>query len=166
MRDSHVVCALYYSKDNLWQIYWKIEIMEIVRFLGSHERARLAPQCTSDEKIARFKISQFYVIKIYHRVKNDYWHNWIYTKRVVSRHWTIITVSKYYRFHNKNLFSNHKCTASHYIICYILYIKFTYQTMDYQPEYSRFSNWYSLQCLVPRMNHLPPLWWSTFRLLA
>ena len=32
---------------------------------------------------------------------NDYWHSWIYTKRVVFRHLTITTVSKYYRFNHK-----------------------------------------------------------------
>ena len=32
------------------------------------------------------------------------------------RHLTIITVSKYYRFHDKNFLGNHKCTASHYMI--------------------------------------------------
>ena len=37
-------------------------------------------------------------------------------KRVVFRHLTIIIVSKYYRFHDKNFLGNHKCTASHYII--------------------------------------------------
>ena len=70
------------------------------------------------EKIARFNISQFYVIKIDHWVHctNDYWHSWIYTKIVGFRHLTIITVSKYYRFHDKNFLGNHKCTASHYII--------------------------------------------------
>ena len=41
--------------------------MQIV--LGNHERARLAHQCASDEKFARFNISQFYVIKIIHQVQ-------------------------------------------------------------------------------------------------
>ena len=37
--------------------------------LSDHERALLAHQCTIGEKIARFNISQFYVIKINHRVQ-------------------------------------------------------------------------------------------------
>ena len=40
---------------------------------------------------------------------------------------------------------------------------FIYQTNDNQQWCSRLSNWYSLRCLGPCMNHLPPVWWSTFR---
>ena len=29
----------------------------------------------------------------------------------------------------------------------------------------RFSNWFSLRCLQPWMNHLPPVWWSNFRFI-
>ena len=29
---------------------------------------------------------------------------------------TIITLLKYYRFHDKNFFGNHKCTANNYIM--------------------------------------------------
>ena len=43
--------------------------MHNVRVLSNHERALLAHQCTFGEKIARFDISQFYVIKINHRVQ-------------------------------------------------------------------------------------------------
>ena len=43
--------------------------MQNVRVLSNHERALLAYQCTFGEKIARFNISQFYVIKINHRVQ-------------------------------------------------------------------------------------------------
>ena len=46
----------------------------------------------------------------------DYWPSWIYTKRAVIGHLTIITVSKYYRFQYKNFLGNHKCTIMHYII--------------------------------------------------
>ena len=62
-------------------------------------------------------MSQIYVIKVNHRVgpTNGYWHSWIYTKRVVFHHLTIITVSYYYCYHDKNTLGNHKCTASHYI---------------------------------------------------
>ena len=90
--------------------------MQNVRVLSNHKRALLSHRCTFREKIARFNISQFYVIKINHWVKNDYWHNRVYTKRVVFHHLTIITVSKYYGFHDKNFLGNHKCTASHYIM--------------------------------------------------
>ena len=38
--------------------------MRNVRAFSNHERALLAHQCTFCEKIARFNISQFYVIKI------------------------------------------------------------------------------------------------------
>ena len=37
-------------------------------------------------------------------------------KELFFRHVTIITVSKYYCFYDKNFLGNHKCTASHYII--------------------------------------------------
>ena len=40
--------------------------MRNVRVLSNHERALLAHQCMFREKIARFNISQFYVIKINH----------------------------------------------------------------------------------------------------
>ena len=43
--------------------------MRNVRVLSNRERALLAHQCTFGEKIARFNISQFYVIKINHRVQ-------------------------------------------------------------------------------------------------
>ena len=43
--------------------------MRNVRVLSNHERALLAHQCTFGEKIARFNISQFYVIKNNHRVQ-------------------------------------------------------------------------------------------------
>ena len=43
--------------------------MRNVRVLTNHERALLAHQCTLGEKIARFNISQFYVMKINHRVQ-------------------------------------------------------------------------------------------------
>ena len=42
-----------------------------------------------------------------------------------------------------------------------LYIRFTYWIDDNQQEYSRLGNWFSLWCLVPWMNHLPPIRWST-----
>ena len=37
-------------------------------------------------------------------------------KELSFGHLTIITVSKYYRFHDKNFIGNKKCTASNYII--------------------------------------------------
>ena len=37
--------------------------------LSNHERAWLAHQCTFGEKISRFNVSQFYVIKINHQVQ-------------------------------------------------------------------------------------------------
>ena len=43
--------------------------MQNVRVLSNHQRALLAHQCTFGEKIARFNISQFYEIKIDHRVQ-------------------------------------------------------------------------------------------------
>ena len=43
--------------------------MRNVRVLSNHGRALLAHQCTIGEKIARFNISQFYAIKINHRVQ-------------------------------------------------------------------------------------------------
>ena len=43
--------------------------MRNARVLSNHERALLAHQCTFGEKIARFNISQFYVIKINHPVQ-------------------------------------------------------------------------------------------------
>ena len=42
----------------------------------------------------------------------------------------------------------------------LLYIIFTYLT---QKECFRVSSWSLLWCLGPRMNHLPPVWWSNFR---
>ena len=43
--------------------------MQRARVLSNHERALLAHQCTFGDKIARFNISQFYVIKINHWVQ-------------------------------------------------------------------------------------------------
>ena len=43
--------------------------MRNVTVLSNHESALLAHQCTFGEKIARFNISQFYVIKINHPVE-------------------------------------------------------------------------------------------------
>ena len=43
--------------------------MRNIRVLSNHERALLAHKCTFREKIARFNISQFYVIKINHRLQ-------------------------------------------------------------------------------------------------
>ena len=43
--------------------------MRNARLLSNHERALLANQCTFAEKIARFTISEFYVIEIYHGVQ-------------------------------------------------------------------------------------------------
>ena len=43
--------------------------MQNVRVLSNQEHALLAHQCTFGEKIARYIISQFYVIKINHRVQ-------------------------------------------------------------------------------------------------
>ena len=37
--------------------------------LSNHERALLTHQCTLGKKIARYSISQFYAIKINHRVQ-------------------------------------------------------------------------------------------------
>ena len=45
----------------------------------------------------------------------------------------------------------------------LLYMIFIYYTKDNQQGSSRLSNWFSLRCLGPWMNHLPPVWWSTFR---
>ena len=43
--------------------------MQNVRVLSNHKRALLSHKCMFREKIARFNISQFYVIKIDHWVK-------------------------------------------------------------------------------------------------
>ena len=43
--------------------------MRNFRVLSNRERALLAHQCTFGDKLARFNISQFYVIKINHRVQ-------------------------------------------------------------------------------------------------
>ena len=45
----------------------------------------------------------------------------------------------------------------------LLFIRFTYYNKDNQQECSLLSNWFPLWCLGPWMNHLPPVWWSTFR---
>ena len=63
------VYYIYNGKDNRWQIGWWIQLMRNVSVLSNNERAWLAHQCTFDEKIARFDISQFHVIKINHRVQ-------------------------------------------------------------------------------------------------
>ena len=41
---------------------------------------------------------------------------------------------------------------------------FTCYTKDNQQGCFRLSNWFFLRRLGPWMNHLPPAWWSTFRL--
>ena len=79
------------------------------------------------KKIARFNISQFYVIKINHRVQMIINIAEFITKEFIFRNLTIIPMSKYYRFHDKSFLGNHKCTASHYIIdnqyhCCIIFI--------------------------------------------
>ena len=43
--------------------------MQNVKVLSNHDRAWLAHQCTFGDKIARFNISEFYAIKINHRVQ-------------------------------------------------------------------------------------------------
>ena len=93
--------------------------MRNVRVLSNHKRALLAHQCTFREKIALFNISQFHVVEINHRVQMILDIAEFTPKKIVFRHLTIITVSKYYRFHDKNFLGNHKCTASHYINCNI-----------------------------------------------
>ena len=45
----------------------------------------------------------------------------------------------------------------------LLDMRFAYNTKDNQQGCSRLSNWFSLWCMGPWMNHLPPVWWSTFR---
>ena len=42
--------------------------------------------------------------------------------------------------------------------------RFTYYTKnkDKEQRCSRLNNWHSLRCLGPWVNHLPPVWWSTF----
>ena len=90
--------------------------MPNVRVLSNHERAWLAHQCTFREKIARFNISQFNMIKINHRVQMIIEIAEFTAKELFFHHLIIITVSKYYRFHDKNFLGNHKCTVSHYII--------------------------------------------------
>ena len=47
----------------------------------------------------------------------------------------------------------------------LIYIIFTYYTQDNKQECIKLSNWFSLRCLGPWMNHLPPVWWSNFRLV-
>ena len=55
-------------------------------------------------------------------------YKWLLTQ-LNFHHLTIITVSKYYRFHNKNFLCNHKCTVSHYIIfCIVLWLVMTDKT--------------------------------------
>ena len=49
-------------------------------------------------------------------------------------------------------------------LLYFISITLTYSTQDNQQEYFRLSNWFSLRCLGQWMNHLPPVWWSNFRL--
>ena len=44
----------------------------------------------------------------------------------------------------------------------LIYITFTYYN---QQECFRLSNWFSLWCLEPWMNHLPPVWLSKFRFM-
>ena len=41
--------------------------MRYVKFLSNHDRVWLAHQCTFGEKIARFHLSQFYMIEINHK---------------------------------------------------------------------------------------------------
>ena len=47
----------------------------------------------------------------------------------------------------------------------LLYVIFTYWTHDNHQECVRLSNWFSLWCLGPLMNHLRPVWWSNFRFM-
>ena len=44
-----------------------------------------------------------------------------------------------------------------------LYIIFTYYTQENWQGCFRRSNWFSLRCLGPWMNHLPPVRWANFR---
>ena len=43
--------------------------MRNVKVLNNHEHAWLAHKCTFGEKIARYNKSQFYIMKINHRVQ-------------------------------------------------------------------------------------------------
>ena len=47
----------------------------------------------------------------------------------------------------------------------LLYIIFTYYTQDNNQECFRFSNWFSMWCSRPWLNHLPPVWWFNFRFI-
>ena len=116
MRDGRVGCVFYNDKDNRWQIDWQIQIMQNIRILSNHECAWLAHQCTFRKKNARFNISQFHMIKINHKVQMIIDIAAFTTKELLYRHLTIVTVSKYYRFHDKNFLGNHKSMPSHYII--------------------------------------------------
>ena len=74
----------------------------------NHERAWFAHQCTFSETIARVSISQFKMIGILHQVQMDI-AIVEFTQKNVFHHSIMITVSQYYRFHDK-------CIASHYIM--------------------------------------------------
>ena len=47
----------------------------------------------------------------------------------------------------------------------LLYIIFTHYTHDNQQECFGRSNWFSLRCLGPWMNHLPHVGWSNFKFM-
>ena len=64
-------------------------------------------------------------------------------------------------FGPRTIFTKKKCIGQ--VTSDLLYIRFTYYTKDNQQGCSRLSNGFSMWCLRPWMNHLPPIWWSTFR---
>ena len=109
---------LYDGKDKHWQINWWIKIMQNIKVLSNHEHAWLAHECKFGEKIAWFNIFQYYMIKINHWVQMIIDITEFIKKRVVFLHLTIIAVSKYNCFHDKNFLGNHKYMASHYIMYY------------------------------------------------
>ena len=47
----------------------------------------------------------------------------------------------------------------------LFHILFTYHTQDNQQKCFRLSNWFSLWCLGPDMNHLPPVCWCNLRFI-
>ena len=90
--------------------------MRNVTVLSNHERALLAHQCTFGEKIARFNISQFNVIKINHRLQMIIYIAEFTPKELFCIMYPLLQCQNTIVFHDKNFLGNHKCTASHYIM--------------------------------------------------
>ena len=106
------------------------------------------------------RTAQFYIILFFRTLlsSNGYWLYLLGTKQLICG---ILHISiSLWCFCPRIIFTKKRIGQ---VTLDLLYIRFTYYTKGNQQGFSRLSNCFSLRCLGPWMNHLPPVWWPTFR---